>query len=138
MVIDLIVTSRGKPLVAMSSKVQQATDKLRQFLFDHVYIDSEAKEEEGKARHVLQYLYAHWVGHPQSLPAEHRARSRIVGVERAVGDYIAGMTDRYAIARFKQLFIPRSFAIPESIVAPKDYGKQKNVEPGRIIYSGSE
>jgi dGTPase len=54
-----------------------------------------------------------------------------VGVERAVCDYIAGMTDRYAIAQFKSLFIPRSFAIPDS-------GRTKNVEPGRIIFSVSE
>ncbi|WP_449241230.1 deoxyguanosinetriphosphate triphosphohydrolase [Desulfoscipio gibsoniae] len=114
MVTDLIITSRDKPLIGMSSEVWQATDELRQFLFDHVYIDSEAKGEEGKARHVLQYLFAHWVKHPRDLPEEHRARSRTVGVERAVCDYIAGMTDRYAIAQFKHLFIPRSFAISEN------------------------
>lgn len=113
MVTDVIINSRDRPVIAMSSEVQQATNELRQFLFDHVYIDSEAKGEEGKARHVLQYLYTYWVKHSQNLPAEHRARSRIVGVERAVCDYIAGMTDRYAITQFKQLFIPRSFAIPE-------------------------
>ncbi|AGL00880.1 deoxyguanosinetriphosphate triphosphohydrolase [Desulfoscipio gibsoniae] len=138
MVTDLIISSRDKPLISMSSTVHEATDKLRQFLFDHVYIDSEAKGEEGKARHVLQYLFTHWVKNPQCLPEEHRARSQVVGVERAVCDYIAGMTDRYAIAQFKQLFIPRSFAIPKITSLCTAYGKQKNVELGRIIYSDSE
>ncbi|SFR00173.1 deoxyguanosinetriphosphate triphosphohydrolase [Desulfoscipio geothermicus] len=114
MVMDLIENSLDKPLISMSSRVQEATGKLRDFLFDHVYIDSEAKGEEGKARHVVQYLFAYWARHPGDLPAEHRERAKTVGVERAVCDYIAGMTDRYAIAQFKALFIPRSFAIPET------------------------
>lgn len=139
MVMDLIITSWDKPQIAMSSQVKLATDKLRQFLFDHVYIDSEAKEEEAKARHVLQHLFSHFNKYPQDLPAEHRARSRIVGVERVVCDYIAGMTDRYAIGQFKQLFIPRSFAIPESGFSLSGLGaNKKNVETGRKIYGDSE
>ncbi len=113
MVLDLIENSQGKPSVSMSAEMQEATDLLRQFLFQRVYIDSEAKREEGKARHVVQYLFKYWVAHPEKLPAEHRDRAAAVGTERAVCDYIAGMTDRYAIAQFKALFIPRSFAIPE-------------------------
>lgn len=113
MVSDLISSSRDKPLVSMSSKIQEATDRLREFLFDHVYIDSEAKGEEYKAQHVVQYLFKHWTKHPESLPAEQYERVRAVGADRTVGDYIAGMTDRYAITQFKTLFIPRSFAIPE-------------------------
>jgi dGTPase len=114
MVVDLIENSRDKPLIRMSDRVWEATDKLREFLFERVYIDSEAKSEEGKARHVVQFLFEYWTKHPENLPAEHRNRSELVGVERAVCDYIAGMTDRYAIAQFKSLFIPRSFAIPDS------------------------
>lgn len=112
MVLDLIENSWNKPLISMSSQVQEATDKLRKFLFANVYIDSEAKGEEGKARHVVQYLFEYWIRHPESLPTEHRERAVTIGVKRAVCDYIAGMTDRYAIAQFKALFIPRSFAIP--------------------------
>ncbi|WP_027365435.1 deoxyguanosinetriphosphate triphosphohydrolase [Desulfotruncus alcoholivorax] len=112
MVVDLITSSWGKPQITMSRRVQEATDKLREFLFDHVYIDSEAKSEESKARHVVQFLFEYWNKHPEKLPPEYRIRAESVGVERAVCDYIAGMTDRYAIAQFKALFIPRSFAIP--------------------------
>ncbi len=112
MVMDLIENSYGKPVISMSPAVREATDKLRAYLYEHVYIDSEAKREEGKARHVVQYLFMYWSEHPEKLPAEHREKAGVVGVERAVCDYIAGMTDRYAIARFKSLFIPSSFAIP--------------------------
>jgi dGTPase len=137
MVMDLIVTSWNKPQIAMSSQVQQATDKLRQFLFEHVYIYAEAQEEEAKARHVLQHLFGHCVKFPQDLPAE--LRTQTVVVERAVCDYIAGMTDRYAIALFKQLYIPRSFAVPDSGFTALDLGvNKKNVESGRKIYGDSE
>jgi len=139
MVMDLIITNWNKQQINMSSQVQRATDKLRLFLFDHVYIDSEAKEEEDKARHVLQHLFGYWVKNHRNLPIEHQARSRIVGEERVVCDYIAGMTDRYAIAQFKQLFIPRSFAIPDSGFDLTGLGvNKKNVESGRKIYGDSE
>jgi dGTPase len=114
MVVDLILNSWDKPVIAMSDQVQQATNLLRQFLFEHVYIDAEAKAEEAKAWHVLQNLFTYWVEHHENLPLEHRSGSDVMGVERAVCDYIAGMTDRYAIAQFKQLFIPRSFAISDA------------------------
>lgn len=112
MVMDLIENSLDKPAISMSPLVQEATDTLRTFLFENVYIDSEAKREEGKARHVVQYLFQYWTEHPDKMPPEYRERANKVGVHRAVCDYIAGMTDRYAIARFKALFMPRSFAIP--------------------------
>ena len=113
MVMDLIENSRDKPAISMSGPVWEITDGLRSFLFQNVYIDSEAKREESKARHVVQYLYAYWTAHPHMLPPEYMGRTEALGVQRAVCDYIAGMTDRYAIARFKALFIPSSFAIPE-------------------------
>lgn len=112
MVMDLIESSLNKHVIGMSPRVQETTDKLRTYLFQNVYIESEAKREESKARHVVQYLFQYWTEHPDKMPPEHQERAQHVGVQRAVCDYIAGMTDRYAIARFKALFIPRSFAIP--------------------------
>ncbi|MFA7466782.1 MAG: deoxyguanosinetriphosphate triphosphohydrolase [Desulfotomaculaceae bacterium] len=112
MVMDMIESSLNKQLIGMSPRVLEATNKLRTYLFQNVYIDSEAKREEGKARHVVQYLFQYWTEHPDKMPPEHQQRAQQVGVQRSVCDYIAGMTDRYAIARFKALFIPRSFAIP--------------------------
>lgn len=113
MVTDLIENSLNKPLISMSPQMRETTDKLRAYLFENVYIDSEAKREESKARHVIQYLFKFWTANPDKMPPEYREKARQIGAERAVCDYIAGMTDRYAIARFKALFIPRSFALPE-------------------------
>ncbi|HHW43658.1 MAG TPA: deoxyguanosinetriphosphate triphosphohydrolase [Desulfotomaculum sp.] len=113
MVLDLITTSWEKPVIAMSPAIREATDRLRAFLFEHVYIGSEAKREEAKARHVVQYLYSYFIKNPGALPAEQLKRAEDVGVERVVCDYIAGMTDYYAIAQFRRLFIPRAFSAPE-------------------------
>ncbi len=113
MVTDLIMNSWEKPVIGMSPLVWEATDALRTFLFENVYIGSEAKREASKARHVVQYLFTHLARHPHLLPAEHRQRVEFFGVERAVCDYIAGMTDQYAIAQFAKLFIPKAFPLSE-------------------------
>lgn len=113
MIMDLIHSNQGAESIRMSPGVQRATDDLRNFLFRHVYIGSEAKREEQKARHVVQYLFRHLHDNPTMMPAEYQRRAGQIGIERAVCDYIAGMTDRYAIAQFEKLFIPRAFSIPE-------------------------
>lgn len=113
MVTDLITNSWGKPAISLSPPIQEATDALRAFLFAKVYIGSEAKREEAKARHVVQYLFHYLTRHPRQLPGEHRQKIAAVGVERAVCDYIAGMTDQFAIAQFSKLFIPKAFPLPE-------------------------
>lgn len=115
MVMDLIQTSWERPVICMSPQVKDAADKLREFLFEKVYIGSEAKREEKKARHVIQCLYTYLVKNPGRLPREYYGLSEKVGIERTVCDYIAGMTDRYAIATFERLFIPRSFRVPGQV-----------------------
>ncbi|RPF46730.1 dGTPase [Thermodesulfitimonas autotrophica] len=109
MVLDLIKASWNQPEIKMGPEVQHAMDKLRAFLFERVYTGSEAKREEAKARHVVQYLFQYLVANPDALPPEYRERIEEFGRERVVCDYIAGMTDRYAVAQFERLFIPRGF-----------------------------
>ncbi|KJS02449.1 MAG: deoxyguanosinetriphosphate triphosphohydrolase [Peptococcaceae bacterium BRH_c4a] len=113
MVLDLIEASMGRPSITLNNDVQEATRRLRDFMFKNVYIGSEAKREEIKARHVVKYLYRHMVENPQSMPSEYLKRVNESGVERVVCDYIAGMTDRYAITQFTRIFVPRAFAIEE-------------------------
>jgi len=113
MVLDLITQNRdGAGLITMSPAVQLATDRLREFLFARVYIGSEPKQEEQKARRLVKELYRYFVAHPERLPCEHRSRGQDNDVARVVCDYIAGMTDRYAIALFSGLFVPSSWAHP--------------------------
>ena len=113
MVLDLIEASMGRPSITLNNDVKEATRRLRDFMFKNVYIGSEAKREEIKARHVVKYLYRHMVENPQSMPAEYLKRVNESGAERVVCDYIAGMTDRYAITQFTRIFVPRAFTIEE-------------------------
>ncbi|HOV80095.1 MAG TPA: deoxyguanosinetriphosphate triphosphohydrolase [Bacillota bacterium] len=107
MVLDLIRTNWDEPeVIRMSPAVQSATDRLRSFLFQHVYIGSEAKREEAKARHVVQRLFRHFQENPGVLPGEYRQRSRTEELDRVVCDYIAGMTDRFAIRVYQKYFLP--------------------------------
>lgn len=111
MVLDLIRSSQGKTEITMSFDVQQAMDKLRTFMFDYVYIGSEAKTEENKARHVVESLYHYFIENPASLPRDVLDRADLEGVPRLVADYTAGMTDRFAVALYKRLFIPKGFPL---------------------------
>lgn len=111
LVADLIESSWGKSAIALSSEIQKSMDELRTFLFDRVYIGSEAKKEEKKAVHVVQYLFKYLTDYPGYLPDEHRQKAQELGAERAVCDYIAGMTDRYAVLQFSRLFIPSPFPV---------------------------
>lgn len=107
MVTDLIRHSWQQGYITMSPEIQQVTDRLRQFLFANVYIDSPAKLQESKAKCLLQELYHYYLKHPAQLPA---AASPEDSLERRVCDYIAGMTDRFAIIQFRRLFVPSGFA----------------------------
>lgn len=111
MVLDLINSSRGKAEICMSQEVYEAMENLRAFMFQKVYIGSEAKKEEDKARHVVEKLYYFYVKNPSHLPAYMLKNVEQEGIERVVVDYIAGMTDRYAVAQYKNLFIPKGFPL---------------------------
>ncbi|ABO50974.1 putative deoxyguanosinetriphosphate triphosphohydrolase [Desulforamulus reducens MI-1] len=111
MVYDLIQSSVGKPEITMSQRIQEAMERLRTFMFEHVYIGSEAKNEEDKARHVVKELYLYYIENYHHLPGEMRKRIEQEEVSRVVVDYIAGMTDRYAVAQYKNLFIPKGFPL---------------------------
>ena len=107
MVTSIIQNSTDKPYIMMSDEVQKATDELRTFLFDNVYLNSEAKSEDVKAQNLLIFLFEHFTKHPEQIPEHHRQFAEEEGVERCVCDYISGMTDRYAIETYQELFIPK-------------------------------
>jgi len=107
MILDLIYTNWDNAGgIVMSPAVQAATDALREFLFRHVYIGSEAKREEAKARHVVKRLFKHFQENEGFLPDEYLERTNSDDNSRAICDYIAGMTDRYAIRVYQKYFLP--------------------------------
>ncbi len=110
MVTSVLSASADSATIAMTPDVQAATNELRKFLFEHVYYNSVAKGEEQKSRELVCTLFDYYVKNPDRLPERYRRR---IGteegetVERGVADFISGMTDRYAIETYNELFVPR-------------------------------
>jgi dGTPase len=107
MVQDMIKASWNQPVVAMGAKVRQAMDMLRDYLFKRVYINSAAKQEEEKAKYILKQLFVYAVNNPLEIFGPHDEWPD--DLERMACDYIAGMTDRYAIAQYKKFYIPHGW-----------------------------
>lgn len=99
------------PLIAMSPPILAATNQLREFMYREVYLHQRTKSDDEKVRFVIETLFAHFVKHSEQLPAEllQINQTRSEPIERAVVDYIAGMTDRYALEMFRRIFIPRTW-----------------------------
>jgi dGTPase len=110
MTYDVIVTSYGKPDVTMSDEVLEATNALRKFMFENVYLAGPAKTEDRKAQGVLLDLLQHFEEHAELLPPEHQRIAERDGTKRAVADYVAGMTDRYALDTYASIFIPSGWS----------------------------
>lgn len=110
LVLDILQTSSGKNHVEMSGEISSEFEKLRQFLFDNLYHDSAAKAEEGKAEGVIERLYYHYLKHVSELPPEFTKYIDEDGPNRIAADYIACMTDRYAVRDYTRLFVPADWA----------------------------
>lgn len=95
----------------VSPHVQGPADILKHFLYERVYIGSEAKAEVGKVDHLIETLFDYFCRHVELLPPELRDNPRNEPVERLAADYIAGMTDRFAISTFERLFVPKSWSV---------------------------
>ncbi len=93
----------------MSAEVKLAFDRLHTFMFECVYTNPVAKGEEGKAQDLIIRLYEYFCGHCDSLQDEYKSIIETDGVETAVCDYIAGMTDRYAVQLYTDLFVPQTW-----------------------------
>ncbi len=113
MVSSVITASTGMPEIKMQNEVQIATDRLREFLFERVYRNPVAKSEEVKAQAMLTALFEYYVSHPDKLPELYRANCERDGVERCACDFISGMTDRYAIEAYSELYIPKVWRGPK-------------------------
>lgn len=107
MVAAVVSASDGKNTITMEKTAQDAMLKLREFLFDAVYTNPVAKGEEVKVEAMLEEMYDYFVRHPEVMGPENKKFLDQEGVERVACDYIAGMTDRYALAKYKDIFLPK-------------------------------
>ena len=110
---DVIKSSLEADDICLSDSMRVLVRDLRAFMFEHVYRNPVAKGEEGRAEGLVRELYAYYMEHPDLLPEEYQnlIRERGEPEERVVCDYIAGMTDQYAIETFTELFVPKSWHV---------------------------
>ncbi len=110
---DIIRNSEGKSDIDMSEEVEKAMFSLRRYMFESVYTNPKAKGQEGKAENMVAELYEEYLKHIDWMPPEYVAmvEMNVEPLERVVCDYIAGMTDRFAIDKFNELKIPGIWAI---------------------------
>ncbi len=106
LVTDLVRHSARAGDVALSEGMGRALSDLRAFMFRSVYLSAPVVREQRKAIHLVSELFDHFLAHPADVPAEYRAISEGDDV-RAVTDFVAGMTDRYARTVYEDLFVPR-------------------------------
>ncbi len=105
---DIVTNSLGKPDICMSDDVAAAMKELRAFMYDSVYKNPVAKKEEGRAKLMISALYDYYLVHTEALPAELKGLiERGEPEEKVVCDHIAAMTDRFAISKFEEIYIPK-------------------------------
>lgn len=106
MVSDMIISSLYKDDIIISPEIQMAMDDFRAFMFQEVYHSETLSAERKKATFIVAQLYAHFFANPDQLPQEFLMREKIWGKKIIVIDYIAGLTDLFAIQLFDKIFIP--------------------------------
>lgn len=101
--------SAGKNLVKMESEVEEASERLRSFMFERVYLSPTAKGEEEKAERMLTETYLYFVKNPEKLPPSYLKFLDKFSKEQVVCDYLSSMTDRYAVYTFNKIFVPKGW-----------------------------
>lgn len=101
--------SAGKNYVKLAPDVDKAMTELRNFMFENVYMMPIAKREEERANNMLTAMYEYFIKAPETLPEFYKKLLNEYSLETVICDYLSGMTDRYAISAFRQIFVPESF-----------------------------
>lgn len=109
---NIITNSIGQDDILMSPEILEAMQKLRRFMFEKVYMNPRAKGEEEKAERLLRELYLYYLDHIEILPTQYQKMCEEgEKAERVVCDYISGMTDQYAISKYREFFLPKAWEI---------------------------
>lgn len=105
------VIANGPDVIRMTREIQEAHDALHTFLRENIYSNSAAKQEEPKAQELVIRLYNYFIKHIDALPKEYQRIAERMDIDRAVCDYIAGMSDDYAIWTYEKIFVPRCWDV---------------------------
>ena len=110
-VTDVIETSAELDVILMSPDITEAVQVFTDFMYAEVYKNPVAKGEESKVGNILYSIWEYYVNHTEKLPADYRAIADEEGIERAATDYVSGMTDKYVMDVYYDLFIPKSWQV---------------------------
>ncbi len=109
---DVVTTSMGRDDIVMSPAVGKAMKDMREFMFENVYLNPVVKKEESKAEMLMETLYQHYMQNIDDLPEEFLSLiAQGDDREQVVCDYVGAMTDRFAIAKYEELYIPKSWSL---------------------------
>jgi len=111
MLLSIYKKSDGKNMVEMEEHVAQATNELRNFMFNRVYNDKTFRNEEAKADRMITALYEYYMKTPEKLPEFYVKRLESDDAEVVLCDYISGMSDMYAVKTFTEIFIPKNWKL---------------------------
>ena len=109
---DIVTNSMGKNDICMSEEVGNAMRDMRKFMFENVYQNPLAKGEEGRAEQLMETLYGYFMKHIHTLPEEYLSLlAEGEPKEQVVCDYVGAMTDRFAISKYEEIYIPKSWIL---------------------------
>jgi dGTPase len=109
MVMSLINSSDSD--IKMAEPVYSAYKELNAFLFDRVYTNMECKAEETKVKGIIEGLFSYYIKNPDKVTGVYKTVAEKEGLERAVTDLVGGMTDTYALEKYSEIYIPKSWNI---------------------------
>lgn len=109
---DIVDNSRGKDTIRMSPEIEEGLRDLRNIMFQNVYLNPVAKEEEEKAENLVEALYGYYSTKPDQMSEEYKRLLRDgEEMNRVVCDYISGMTDQYSMEKFRDIFVPKGWSV---------------------------
>ncbi|MBR5713037.1 MAG: deoxyguanosinetriphosphate triphosphohydrolase [Lachnospiraceae bacterium] len=109
---DIVMNSKDCEEILMSAEMEEGFKALRRYMFENVYTNPVAKGQEAKAERLVEHLYGYYTDHTEALPEEFR---RMIDAgekkEQVVSDYVAGMTDKFAVMTYEELMIPKAWGV---------------------------
>ena len=113
MIMSIYKESNGQNHVKMEEEILQATENLRKFMFERVYITEESKREEAKAYRMLSAMFNYFLKDKDKLPSFYLALSEKYELEKVICDYLSSMSDKYAVYIFENIFVPKSWTLQQ-------------------------
>lgn len=109
----VIMQKNEQMLVEPSKEIDSALKGLREFMFETIYKGEVCQAERSRATFILEHLFTYYKNHPEKMSPLYCQIADEEGLERAVADYISGMSDEYCISLFKEIYIPQSL-VPDA------------------------